>query len=562
MIKIVGVDEMRDIEQAADAAGISYDEMMQHAGRAVAEAVLARVPEAKRVLALVGPGNNGGDALVAARILAEEGIEAVGYLLKPRSDDDAVYAAAVEAGVRIELADDDSRWRTLKRWVGEADVILDGLFGTGLQLPLRDSAQKLLSQVAGALAGRLAAASRVTMCSPAGRSPQPTNRPLVVAVDCPSGLDSDTGELDPAAIPADVTVTFAAVKRGQLIFPGAGAVGELVVADINVPEDLPELAAVRPELVTAEDAAAWLPLRPRDGNKGTFGKAMVVAGSVTYTGAAALAGGAAYRSGAGLVVMAVPQAIYAILATMLPEAVWLLLPHDVGVISSDALEIFLAGLDQVDALVLGPGWGRETETQAFLQGVLSADHKAKRGTLGFLGAEASHEEGAHAARELPPLLIDADGLNLLSEIPDWPLIVPPDTILTPHPGEMARLCGLALDDIQAGRIEIAARYASEWHAVVVLKGAYTVIAGPDGRLAVIPFASDALASGGTGDVLAGCIGGLLAQGMNPFEAAVVGAYLHGLAGILAAQAIGNTRSVIAGDVLRALSLAITQVEAL
>ena len=259
--------------------------------------------------------------------------------------------------------------------------------------------------------------------------------------------------------------------------------------------------------------------------------------------------------------MAVPQLIYPILAAMLPEAVWLLLPHDVGVIKSDALEILLAELDQVDALVLGPGWGREEETLAFLQGLLSADHKGKRGTLGFLAPEESHEGKSHAARGLPPLLIDADGLNLLAQIQDWPSMVPPNTILTPHPGEMARLCGLALDDIQANRMGIAAQYASEWHSVIVLKGAYTVIGSPDGRLAVMPFASDALASGGTGDVLAGCIGGLLAQGLDPFEAAAVGTYLHGLAGVLASQEIGNTRSVIAGDVLRALSSAITRVEA-
>jgi hydroxyethylthiazole kinase-like uncharacterized protein yjeF len=560
MIKIASVDEMRCIEQAADAAGVSYDDMMQHAGRAVAEVVLMRAPEAKRVLALVGPGNNGGDALVAARVLAEANIEAVCYLLKPREEDDRVFASTVEAGVRIELADDDSRWRVLRRLLDEADVILDGLFGTGLQLPLRDSAQKLLSQAKGALAARLAESRCAAMHPLSPPPPRPSNSPLVIAVDCPSGLDSDTGEFDPVGIPADVTVTFAAVKRGQLIFPGAGAIGELIVADINVPEGLPELKEIRAELVTAEDVAEWLPSRPCDGHKGTFGKVIVVAGSVNYTGAAVLAGEAAYRSGVGLVTMAVPQLIYPILAAMLPEAVWLLLPHDVGVIKSDALEILLAELDQVDALVLGPGWGREEETLAFLQGLLSADHKGKRGTLGFLAREESHEGKDHAARGLPPLLIDADGLNLLAQIQDWPSMVPPNTILTPHPGEMARLCGLALDDIQANRMGIAAQYASEWHSVIVLKGAYTVIGSPDGRLAVMPFASDALASGGTGDVLAGCIGGLLAQGLDPFEAAVVGTYLHGLAGVLASQEIGNTRSVIAGDVLRALSSAITRVE--
>lgn len=561
MIKIVSVDEMRRIEQATDAAGISYDEMMQHAGRAVAEVVLAHTPEAVRVLALVGPGNNGGDALVAAHTLAERGVEVICYLMKPRANDDPVYADAVGVGVIIEGVEDDLRWYTLKKLVGEVDVIIDGLFGTGLKLPLRDTAKKLLGHVENVLAARCANASPTAMCSPANPPPRLSGRPLIVAIDCPSGLDADTGELDPVAIPADVTVTLAAVKHGQLIFPGAGAIGELIVANINTPEDLPELVEIPAELVAAEDVSAMLPARPHDGHKGTFGKVTVVAGSVNYTGAAALAGEATYRVGAGLVTMAVPQAIYPILASMLPEAVWLLLPHEIGVIRSSALEILLAELDQTDALVLGPGWGREAETLAFLQGLLTAEHQAKKGTLGFLAPEMSDEGERTVARRLPPLVIDADGLNLLAEIKDWPSILPPDTILTPHPGEMSRLSGLMLDEIQANRMEIATQCAQEWRSVVVLKGAYTVVAGPGGRLAVMPFASDALASGGTGDVLAGCIGGLLAQGLNAFEAALVGSYLHGLSGVLAAKEMGNTRSIIASDVLRTLSLAITQVEA-
>jgi hydroxyethylthiazole kinase-like uncharacterized protein yjeF len=568
MIKIASVQKMRAIERAADASGVTYADMMEHAGRAVAEAVadlLGPFSDDRRVVVLVGPGNNGGDGLVAARVLKRETQAEVScYLLKPRGDDDANFVAAREAGVFIADAESDQRWRVLKNLVADADIVVDGLLGTGARLPIEGDAAKLLQHAAAAINERrsLAQAEESRLIMPGEPAVHMPIMSKVVAIDCPSGLDCDSGALDPAAMPADVTVTFGATKLGQVRFPGAGAIGRLIVADIGLPPDLDELAAVGPWLASADEVRKLLPARPRDGHKGTFGRLVAVAGSVNYTGAAGLAGLGAYRVGAGLVTMAVPQPIYPVLAARLPEATWLLLPHEVGVINSAALEVFYKEVGQADALLLGPGWGREEETGEFLRGLLRADHRAKKGHLGFLEPGSEVDEAAILPSvNLPPLVIDADGLNLLAEIEAWPALLPGGSILTPHPGEMARLTDLSREAIQADRLSCAAEYAAKWKAVVVLKGAHTVVASPAGEVAVMPFASSALATAGTGDVLAGAIAGLRAQGLAPFEAGVAGAYLHGLAGHLAALQSGDEASVIAGDVANALGVALQRVRA-
>jgi hydroxyethylthiazole kinase-like uncharacterized protein yjeF len=568
MIKIASVQEMRAIERAADASGVTYADMMEHAGHAVVEAVadlLGPFSEGQQVVVLVGPGNNGGDGLVAARVLKRETQAEVScYLLKPRGDDDANFVAAREAGVFIADAESDQRWRVLKNLVTDADIVVDGLLGTGARLPIEGDAAKLLQHAGAAIKERrsLAQAEDAHLIMPGEPAVRMPIMSKVVAIDCPSGLDCDSGALDPAAIPADVTVTFGAAKLGQVRFPGAEAIGRLIVAGIGLPPDLDELAAVGPWLVSADEVRKLLPPRPRDGHKGTFGRLVAVTGSVNYTGAAGLAGLGAYRVGTGLVTMAVPQPIYPVLAARLPEATWLLLPHEMGVINSAALEVFYKEVGQADALLLGPGWGREEETGEFLRGLLRADHRAKKGHLGFLEPGTEEDGGTILPSvDLPPLVIDADGLNLLAEIEAWPALLPEGSILTPHPGEMARLTGLSREAIQADRLSCAAEYAAKWKAVVVLKGAHTVVASPVGGVAVMPFASSALATAGTGDVLAGAIAGLRAQGLDPFEAGVAGAYLHGLAGQLAALRAGDEASVIAGDVADALGVALQRVRA-
>lgn len=566
-IKLVTVEQMRAIEQATDAAGTSYDEMMQYAGQAVAETVkqlLERGGSGQRVAVLVGPGNNGGDGLVAACVLAEETDAEVGcYLLKARTDDDEVYIEAREAGVFIATAEDDTRWRVLKNLVGSADIVVDALLGTGARLPIEGDLQKLLTHAANAITNPPLAVDEwipptVWPALPVG---SPQHGKLVVAVDCPSGLDSDTGELDPVAIPADYTVTFAAAKRGQVIFPGARAVGELIVADIGTPDDLAELEAIDLDLASAALIKGLLPARSIDSHKGTYGRTAVIAGSINYVGAASLASEAAYRAGTGLVTAAVPASIHAALAAGLREATWILLPQDMGVISEEAVNVLQDELGEVNAVLLGPGLGHEEATDAFIRRLFQGQQRAHRGSLGFgnraEAAEASEDERFEFNA---PLVIDADGLNLLSRIDDWWTTLPEGTVLTPHPGEMARLSQLEMDAIQADRIGIARAKAADWGCVLALKGAYTVVAAPDGRTVVIPIATDALATAGTGDVLSGCIAGFASQGLDPFDAAVVGAYVHGIAGRLAGEG-GSSRSTVAGDVLAALSHALALIEA-
>ncbi len=304
-------------------------------------------------------------------------------------------------------------------------------------------------------------------------------------------------------------------------------------------------------MILQEDVCQMLPERPLVSHKGTYGTVTVVAGSVNYTGAAYLASKAAYRIGAGLVQTAVPGPLYEVLAGQLPEAIWLVLPDEMGVIHQKGAALVRENLERTSALLLGPGWGVEETTAAFLKTLLDTKQsKAKRGGIGFVGGKGKPVNDGEIS--LPPLVLDADGLKLLDTLPDWQHVLPPESILTPHPGEMAVLSGLPVSEIQAEREVLAGVYAREWGHIVVLKGAFTVIASPDGRTAVIPIASSALASAGMGDVLAGMIAGLRAQGAPAYEAACTGAWLHAQAGLAAAEACGCEASVIASDVLDAI----------
>lgn len=544
-MKLVTVEQMKSIEAASDAAGHSYDAMMERAGAAVAQSIQRRIAvKGKRVLILVGAGNNGGDGLVAAKLLREAGAEVACYLLKAR--DDARVAAARAAGAFVGALPDDRGLRVLRRFSLGADVIVDALFGTGARLPLPADAHKVLNTVKGDLDARRA--RNGALVAPA--FPGKASRPLVVAVDGPSGMDFDTGALDAGALDADVSVTFAYPKLGHTRFPAADACGELAVADIGTDSALDKEVTL--ELADAQSIRPLLPARPASAHKGSFGKTMIVAGSIHYSGAPALSAAAAYRVGAGLVTVAAPRLILPTLAAHLAEATFLPLPDAMGVVSADALPILMGAIEGYRAMLLGPGFTREKEVSAFVDRLLGGTSASRR-RIGF-----AMEPGADAAQnraDLPPLVVDADGLNILAGIDEWWKRLPESTVLTPHPGEMARLSQLKLDEIEADRIEVAARFAKEWGHVVVLKGAFTVVAAPDARTVVMPFANPALATAGSGDVLAGAIAGLRSQGLDAFDAALCGAYVHGLAGEIARKEIGAA-GVVAGDVSDRLPAAI------
>ncbi|MEP7137407.1 MAG: NAD(P)H-hydrate dehydratase, partial [Chloroflexota bacterium] len=383
--------------------------------------------------------------------------------------------------------------------------------------------------------------------------------PLVIAVDCPSGVDCDSGEAADETIPADITVTMAAVKQGLLILPAYEYVGDLQVVDIGLPDDLASLKDIHTNVAEDGLVYALLPDRALDAHKGTFGTALIVAGSASYTGAAVLAGEAAYRSGAGLVTLAVPANLHTALAGQIPEATWALLPQEMGAISANAAEMLAKKFERATALLIGPGIGTEETTKQFIENVITGKFAQKKSTarIGFIYEENKTEEKNGT---LPPLVIDADGLNLLAKIKDWHTALPTQSILTPHPGEFSTLTGLSKDEIQENRQALASKYAQEWGHIVVLKGAFTVIASPDGRVTIIPVASPALARAGSGDVLAGLIVGLRAQGLDAFDAAVAGAWIHAQAGLYAADDMGTTASVMASDISNSIPDVLSDLE--
>ncbi len=541
-MRILSVSEMQDLESSADAAGHSYADMMALAGESVADAIEQRLTvEGKRILVLVGPGNNGGDGLVAARHLQLAGASVTAYLSRVRdADDDPVFADAKEAGVTLLMAQDDEGAANLRRLAKVADVIIDALLGTGATPPLRGSIADIVQTVRASLSER----SRHTLTGVTGLAPHTGSQAQIVAVDGPSGLDFDTGEIDELALSAGFTVTFAFPKWGHIKLPGATKVGRLLVADIGVSDvvSVPE----GPGLATPEMVTAWLPPRPLDAHKGTFGKAMIVAGSSNYTGASILAATAAVRAGAGLVTLALPSNLHSAVVAAMPEVTYLLLPNSLGVVNEHAVSVLRSELAGYTALLVGPGLSNTPESRAFLDALLSPE-RPKR-TTGFVQTKA----GAPGAHELPSLVVDADGLNILSQLDDWPDRLPSGTILTPHPGEMSRLSGEAISEIQSDRLTMAAKWAEAWQQTVVLKGAFTVIAAPERQPVLLPFANPGLSSAGTGDVLAGTIVALRGQGLGAFEAAVAGGYLHGLAGEIVTERMGAAGTA-AGDIVLALA---------
>lgn len=510
MAKLVGVEEMRSVEKAADELGLSYAQMMENAGRGVATALLAHSHNREAsAVALVGAGNNGGDALVALAALGDAGWKTGALLIGRRFNHDDLVKRARKAGAEIRRLDLEKH-EDLDRhitWLLSFPVLLDGLLGTGTRLPLRESLAKAMAEIKLAVEGAVV-------------------RPYVVAVDCPSGVDCDSGDAAPQTLHADLTVTMAAVKHGLLNLPAFEYVGELEVVDIGLTPRVLEWKSITRNTIDEEMARAALPPRPLGAHKGTFGTAMIVAGSQRYPGAALLAARAAHKSGAGLVSVATPKVVQPMLAGHMPEATWLPLPAEDGWIAAAAAKLVKSSLERVTALLIGPGLGQEEMTAEFLTKLIK--------------------------ETLPPVVIDADGLKLLAGVKDWHKIVAVDCVLTPHPGEMAILTGMKVEEIQAARIGTAEKFAKTWRQVVVLKGAFTVVAAPDGRTAVLPLATPALARAGTGDVLAGLITGLRAEGVPAYEAACAGVWLHGQAGLRAARRLGGTAGVLAGDLIEEL----------
>jgi NAD(P)H-hydrate epimerase len=547
-MKLVTTAQMRALEQAAVEAGATWPGLMEQAGWGIAQEAmrLLGAVQDRRVLALVGPGNNGGDALVAARHLHDAGAQVALYLWR-RADtpDDANHRRCHERGIAEYSASSDVGRAELRALLESCDLVVDGLLGMGISRPVEGELAEIVEAVNASKELR-------TKNRESNSASVLGSRFLVLAIDMPTGIHSDSGAVMRQAIKADMTVATGLVKRGLIQHPGRSYAGMIRLAEIGLaPEDV---EAIMSDMIDARSVRALLPARPDSAHKGTFGKALVVAGSLLYPGAAGLASAGAARVGAGVVTLATgrsafggPGRLAEVTLRPLPEADW-------GVLGEAAADELFKHLEGYSALLVGPGLGREEPSRGFLERLLSLDTPRQRGHIGFRTGTGEEPHADKQRPELPPTVIDADGLNLLSEIDAWwERLARGRFVLTPHPGEMKRL--LKTEELDEDRAKAAAEAAERWGQVVVLKGATTVVARPDGRTMLNDGGNAALATAGTGDVLAGAIAGLLAQGIAPFDAAVLGVYLHSAAGRLVRADIGDA-GALASDLLPRLPLAI------
>ena len=486
--KLVTGDQMAAIDRLSIEMGVAGSELMERAGAGVVRTVQERWSglEGLRVAVVCGKGNNGGDGFVVGRRLAEAGASASVYLAAPRSriTGDAAHhleRLETEAGPVAPLPEN------LTQALAEADLVVDALLGTGLKGPPREAGARVIGSI------------------------NDCGRP-VVSVDLPSGLQADTGAVAGACVQAAVTVTFGLVKVGHMLYPGRSNCGALELVDIGFPEAALARCPATTHLLTLEGVAGLLPRRSPVAHKGSCGAVAVVAGSEGMTGAACLTADAALRAGAGRVRLGAPASLHDIMEIKVTEAMTRPLPEvrRARCLSLRALGDVLRLLESAQALAIGPGLGRHRETGELVRRLLSRS-------------------------DLPPTVVDADALHALGEAGPAPAR---GLVLTPHAGEFRRLSGFDIDRIAEDPLRLAAEFAAARSLVLVLKGAPTVVAAPDGRTFVNPTGNPGMATAGSGDVLTGLVAGLLAQGVPALAAAAGAVYVHGLAGDLARDELG------------------------
>ncbi len=520
MLKLTSAAQMREMDRRTiEEFGVPSLVLMENAALRVVEVIAQRFGplRGKRITVVCGKGNNGGDGLAIARHLATRfGAEvSIGMVGNPSE-----LTGDAAANYKMSLAFGLHKWSDFPNLYCGIDVIIDALLGTGIKGGIEGQLGKIISSLNAA------------------------DVPIV-SVDVPSGLDADTGRVESACVKATLTVTFALPKFGLMVYPGAEYVGELIVADIGMPRQVMAAEDVQVAATEAADVARWLPARVngRDSNKGQFGHVTVFAGSSGFVGAPTLTSEAAARTGAGLVTLAVPSGIQnALMARVSPVVMTKgLVQTSLGTFAQEAGEAALTLAAKGTAAALGPGLGGpdSEETRAFVR--------------------------EFVARCPVPLVIDADALNCLALEPDRGASVVKGrtaaTVLTPHPGEMGRLLGTDTKAVQADRRAAVEQAARDYGCPVLLKGARTLIAAPDGRLAVNTTSNPGMATGGAGDVLTGVIATLLAGHLDAWEAAAAGAYLHGLAGDLVAASQGGPAGLIATDLVDHLPAAIARCHA-
>ncbi len=513
-MKVLTPEAMRAVDrEAIEEFGIPSLVLMENAAIGVVDAVGERFPEARSVTVLCGPGNNGGDGLAAARHLAVRGYQVELFLVaggrRLSGDAEVQLNICRSQGLEIRELAPGGSLRPLLETARESDLVIDALFGTGLSRPLDGQVAELVEAL----------------------NPLPVPR---LAVDLPSGLNGASAAIPGPHLEAELTVTFAAPKLAHVLPPAADAVGEVVVADLGIPPELIEQAPGELDLLQAEELATLLMPRPLDGHKGDFGHVLLFAGGVGKAGAAILAARAAVRAGAGLVTVAVPAPIAPVVDGASLESMTLPLDTDGAGLATSAADQLLAAAAGKQVLAMGPGLGLADST-----------------------VEVIHRLCRHA--ELP-LVLDADALNAFAGRAETLAERRAPAVLTPHPGELARLLGVDTAAVVADRLASARRAASLTRAVCLLKGYLSLVAAADGRTWINPTGNPGMATGGSGDVLTGLLAGLVAQGYEPETAARLGVFLHGMAGDLAAGEIGMS-ALAASDLIDHLGSAYDRLSA-
>ncbi|MDI3480966.1 MAG: ADP-dependent NAD(P)H-hydrate dehydratase / NAD(P)H-hydrate epimerase [Tepidanaerobacteraceae bacterium] len=513
MVKVVSPEVMREMDRKAmEDMGVPGAVLMENAGREVAIAVkriCERMAAEKRIFKheakiaiFCGKGNNGGDGFVAARHLANMGFKPEVFLVAAaeeiKGDAAANYRIILNMNIPVHPVRDEKHLEIARILAKSSAAVVDAIFGTGLKGEVQGVSRKVIELI------------------------NELEVP-VVSVDIPSGISGRTGKVLGAAVKAEETVTMALPKLGLVIYPGAAYAGRISVADIGMPFQIIRQASAEAEVLENNAIRNFFVPYPPDAHKGTFGRVFILAGSLGFTGAAALAGLAAIRSGAGLVTVGVPESLNDILEVKLTEAMTLPLPEtpERGLCIT-ALEKALEFSARCDAVALGPGLSQQEETAEFVR---------------------------QFVKQCPvPMVIDADGLNVLAK---KPAAFNAPAVITPHPGEMARLLGTTADEVQQDRLKAVREAARRFGCTALLKGARTLIASSEGRLFINPTGNPGMATGGSGDVLCGMIAAFLARGMSPDQAAAAGVYIHGLAGDIAAEREGQL-SMTAGDIIKYL----------
>ena len=499
-MKVLTAAEIRSLEECAVEAGVTMGQLMENAGTTCAEFILEKMDvEHKNAVILCGKGNNGGDGYVIARVLAKAGAQVTVVLMQGAPATELAKQAydKLQRGIRIILP------KNAAEVIDRADLIVDAVFGFGFQGRLPMSMEPVIERANNTKAMR-------------------------VSVDIPSGAACDTGAVEGVCFKAHWTVTFTAMKPAGVVYPAAGYCGKTVVRQVGIKKEFLDMLPCDMHTVSLRHLAALFPKRDPEGHKGTYGRLLMICGSIGMAGACMMAAKAALRCGVGLLNVAIPHALYPILAPLIPEAVFTLYDTD------ESMEARMEeALQKADACLIGCGLGTTPYAERLVRTVVD---KAKC-----------------------PLVLDADALNILAKAPEQLLNVLKTAVITPHPGEMARLSGTGVEAIRDSRIQTARAFAEKYRVVTVLKGAGTVIAAPGGEVRINMTGNPGMAKGGSGDVLAGMTASLLAQGLESFEAAYAAVCLHGASGDRCAERLSQ-HAMLPTDMIEALPAVFRAIE--